>query len=83
MIYRITTDHAASSYGVPVILRGGRLVDYSDGIAGICAARGVTSAEMAEALGVSARTVEGWRVGRQPSAKALYDLAAWLENAAD
>ena len=58
---RITTRHAASSYGVPVILDGrGRLVDYGPGIRLAMAKLGWDRAELAARCNVSVATVNGW-----------------------
>jgi len=57
----ITTQHAASSYGQPVILdERGRLVDQVPGLVAVLARLGWSRAELAERCGVSSRTVEAW-----------------------
>lgn len=67
----VTTKHPASSYGMPVILDGGRVVDYAAGIKAIRAALGWSTQQLADACGVSRRTVEGWEQDRMPTAAAL------------
>ena len=69
---RITTNHSASSYGQPVILSdGGEVLEYADGIKAIRQQMELTTAEFAEQMGTSRRTVEGWEQGRVPSNTAL------------
>ncbi|MFT3992511.1 MAG: helix-turn-helix transcriptional regulator [Luteolibacter sp.] len=68
---RVTTKHPASSYGMPVIIDGGRVVDYATGIKAIRAKLGWSKQQLADACGVSPRTVEGWEMGRPPTAAAL------------
>lgn len=68
---RITTDHPQSSYGVPIFIDGKNPVNYVDGINWIKHKYGLTSATLAEKLGVSPRTVEDWCGGQMPSKTAL------------
>jgi DNA-binding XRE family transcriptional regulator len=76
---QITTDHPASSYGLPVILDdGGQPMDYADGIRAIRARLGLSTRQLAAACGVSHRTVENWEQGRLPSRPSLLLLAAAL-----
>jgi len=79
---RITIDHSASSYGMPVILDdAGRLMDYAPGIRAARAKLGdLTAAQLAEQLGVSERTVNGWEQGRMPTAQALNMLGKLLRG---
>lgn len=57
----ITTQHSASSYGLPVVLdERGRLMDPSPGVRACLAALGWTQQEFAERCGVKLRTVEHW-----------------------
>lgn len=69
----ITTQHPASSYGMPIILdNAGAPMDYADGIRALRKRHGWNCAALGEICGVSARTVEGWEQGRrQPDAAAL------------
>jgi DNA-binding transcriptional regulator YiaG len=74
---QVTTDHPASSYGQPVILADdGSVMDYSPGIKAIRAKTGMTTQQLADAVGVSRRTVEGWEMGRMPSTLALRAISA-------
>jgi DNA-binding transcriptional regulator YiaG len=77
---KITTDHSASSYGVPVILADdGTLMDTGPGIRAIRESLGMSRAQLGKALGVSARTVEAWEQGKDvPAAKRLYMLGSLL-----
>lgn len=79
---RITTDHAASSYGQPVILDGSNSVmDYGPGVKAARKALGLRVAELAEACGVSPRTVEGWEQGRRmPPTQALNVMEGLLKT---
>lgn len=61
----ITTQHASSSYGIPVILDDdGNVMDYEPGIKSVRARLSLTQAELAEKCGVSPRSVQGWEQGR-------------------
>lgn len=81
----ITTDHAASSYGQPVILDDdGNLMDYGPGIREARRRLGLPNpGALGELLGVSGRTVEEWEQGRRlPATKRLWMLKELLERAA-
>jgi DNA-binding transcriptional regulator YiaG len=74
---QVTTDHSTSSYGQPVILADdGSVMDYAPGIKAIRAHLGMTTQQLADAVGVSRRTVEGWEMGRMPSTLALRAMSA-------
>lgn len=76
---KITTHHPASSYGVPVILNdAGMLMDYWTGIKALRSKLGMSTQELADACGVSRRTVEGWECGRMPEVAALNVMADLL-----
>ena len=76
---RITIDHAASSYGVPVILGDdGQLLDYAPGIRATRDKLGLTARQLGELCGVSERTVNGWEQGRMPETAALNMLGKLL-----
>ncbi len=69
---KVTTQHSASSYGQPVILADdGSLLDYAPGIKAVRAKLGWSTQQLADACGVSRRTVEGWEQDRMPTAAAL------------
>jgi ribosome-binding protein aMBF1 (putative translation factor) len=78
----ITTEHAASSYGIPVILGDeGDLLDYAPGVQAIRRRLGLSTAELAGACGKSRRTVEDWEQGRyMVPAEALYVMAGLLKR---
>lgn len=79
---RITTDHAASFYGVPVILDDtGSPIDYAAGIKAVRARLGLSTVDLAVYCRVSHRTVEGWEQGRAPTAAALNVMADLLRRA--
>ena len=74
---RVTTNHSASSYGQPVILADdGSLLDYAPGIKAVRAKLGWSTQQLADACGVSRRTVEGWEQERMPTAAALNVMAS-------
>ena len=78
---RITTANSASSYGQPVILSdGGEVLDYADGIKAVRSKLGMTTQSLANACGVSKRTVEGWESGRMPAAASLNVMANFLSG---
>ncbi len=81
MKIKITTDHAASSYGQPVILIDNELQDYAPGLQKCRQALGLNCEELGEKLGVSGRTIENWEQGRRMiSTPALKLLAALFEK---
>jgi len=71
---RLTADHPRSSYGIPVFIGPGGVLDYADGLRALRAEREWTGADLAERCGVCPRTVEGWEQGRMPAAPALIAL---------
>ena len=77
---KITTNHPASSYGVPVILDDdGTEMDYKEGVIALKAHLGLSLTTLAAAIGVSRATVADWTYGRNcPSARSLYALADLL-----
>lgn len=78
---KITCDHSASSYGIPVILDDrGLVMDYGPGIKAARATLGLTAAQLAETCGVSERTMNGWEQGRRPSTAALNVLEKLLRH---
>ena len=78
---RITTDHPASSYGMPVILDDDDTpLDYAPGVKAVRSRLGLSVAQLAEACGKSRRTAEGWEQGRMPPAEALNVMAGLLER---
>ncbi len=78
---KITCEHSASSYGVPVILDDdGRLMPYDNGIRTLRLRLTLSTQQLADACGCSRRTVEGWEQGRAPEAAALNVMAALLKR---
>jgi len=69
---RLTADHAQSSYGIPVFVDDtNQPLDYADGFQRLRHEKGWNTTKLAELLGVSARTVEGWEQGRMPAKTVL------------
>ena len=69
---KVTTNHPASSYGVPVFLGDdGEPMTYRDGVKALRLRFGWSVAQLGEACHVSGRTVEGWEQGRLPTTAAL------------
>ena len=76
---KLTTDHAQSSYGIPIFVDSdNRPLDYADGFRQLRQERGWSTERLADLVGVSYRTVEGWEQGRMPSTTALRLLATLL-----
>lgn len=76
---KLTTNHSASSYGVPVFVDGdNNPLEYADGFRRVRQLKGWSTADLAEQVGVSARTVEGWEQGRMPSKPALIILSSLI-----
>jgi hypothetical protein len=58
---RITTRHPASAHGVPIILdEAGKPMRVHEGVRAALDVLGWSRQDLAEASGVSLRTVEGW-----------------------
>jgi DNA-binding transcriptional regulator YiaG len=77
----ITTNHPSSSYGLPVILDDdGQVMDYAAGVEELRARLGLSRQALADACGVSRRTVEGWEQGRLPGAAALNVMGELAEQ---
>lgn len=79
---RITTDHAASSYGIPVVLDDdGNPLDQGPGVRAVRRRLGLSVAQLGEAVGKSPRTIEGYEQSRHNvPASVLYVLAGLLER---
>lgn len=75
---RLATDHPQSSYGIPVFVGAeNNPMDYVDGMIALREWWGLDA--LAEASGVSVRTVEGWCIGRMPGTDSLLKLMAALK----
>ena len=73
---KLTTNHSASSYGVPVFIDGdGNPMNYAPALRQLRKDKGWSVSDLADQVGVSARTVEGWEQGRLPSKPALIILS--------
>lgn len=76
---KITHDHPASKYGMPVILDDdGSVMDYGAGIRAIRDRLDLSTRDIAAIVGGSPRTVEGWEQGFMPRAQALNALSLLL-----
>lgn len=62
----ITTHHAASSYGQPVCLIDGQLVDDKDGLLACLDALGWDRNVFADKIGKSWRSADAYRYGTMP-----------------
>jgi len=78
----ITTDHARSSYGFPVILDdAGSVMDPAPGLAAVRRSLGLTQAQAGELVGASVRAVQHWEQGRRHvPATVLYVLGQMLDE---
>jgi len=73
---RLTTNHSASSYGVPIFVdENNNPLDYAPAFRQLRKEKGWSTTELAEMLGVSSRTLEGWEQGRMPSKTSLLLLS--------
>jgi DNA-binding transcriptional regulator YiaG len=78
---KITCDHSASSYGIPVILDdAGQVMDYAQGVKALRQLLNLSTKELAEACQASPRTVEGWEQGRMIDAGPLNLMALLLQQ---
>jgi len=78
---KITINHSSSSYGQPVILDDtGSVMDYAPGIRLAREKLDLTAGQLAEKLGVSERTVNGWEGGRMPTTAALNMLGKLIRG---
>jgi hypothetical protein len=79
---KITTKHASSSYGLPVILDdSGRVMDYVPGLKAVAQKLGLAGArDIATLCGVSINTVYGWQAGKPIAAAPLNALGDALER---
>ena len=69
MEIEITTNHSQSSYGIPVCLINGDIVDDADGFAAACKALGWSRETVAEKTGKSLGAIDRYRTkgpGAQP-----------------
>ena len=78
---KITINHPASKFGMPVILdEAGRPMEYPAGIRAVREKLKLTARELAEKCGVDERTVNGWEGGRTPGAAPLNMIGKLLEE---
>jgi DNA-binding XRE family transcriptional regulator len=79
MSLNITTDHPASSYGLPVFIINNQAIDYADGVKLFRQLNKLSTRDLAKLCGVSPRTVEGWEQGRPVPAAALNVMKGYLK----
>jgi len=78
---KITCERPASSYGSPVILDdAGSVMDYAPGIKALRGKLSLSTQQLADACGVSRRTVEGWEQNRTPNAAPLNVMSRLLRG---
>jgi DNA-binding XRE family transcriptional regulator len=77
---QITTDHPAATVFRPVFIAGGTIISDRDGVALLRDELNLTQRELAERLGVSTRTVQGWEQGRPMGSAFLYAMQAILRG---
>ena len=78
---KLTTNHALSSYKIPVFVDGdNNILDYSKGIKKLRKFKRWSTRELADNLGYSPRTIEGWEQGRIPPLVALKLLQTILST---
>jgi len=79
---KITTEHAASSYGQPVILNDdGELLNIWDGIKTARKKMNMNTKTFGLLLNVSPRTVEDWEQGRRrPRTESLLHLSIIMKR---
>ncbi len=76
---KITIQHPASSFGVPVILDdSGNPLDYSDGLRRCRYRLKMSTVELGRHFGCSGRTVEGYEQGRIIPVAALNVLSVLM-----
>jgi DNA-binding transcriptional regulator YiaG len=79
---KITTDHSASSYGIPIILDdGGNPMDSAPGVQAVRRSLGLSQVQLAERCGVTVRAVQSWEQGvRMVTAAPLNVMADLLRK---
>lgn len=76
---RVTTDHASSSYGIPVILGDdGKPLDFGPGVRAVRDKLGFTAKQLAGHCGVSVRAVNSWEQGWRPVPAAALNVMSDL-----
>lgn len=76
---RVTLDHPASQFGMPVVLTDdGQPMDAREGVRAIRRLLGVNVSTLAGKCGVSPRTVEDWEQGRRPPNAANLNMLGLL-----
>jgi len=78
MALKLTTTHSASSYGQPVFVLDGQLIDAPQGVKALRQLKGWDQAQLALEMGASVRTVQGWEQGRPIMPMALKLMQTFL-----
>lgn len=78
---KLSYSHPAAADGLPVFVDDrGEVMSYADGFWSVRKKFRLRAAGLAEICGVSHRTIDGYAIGRVPSAQALNLLARYLRN---
>ena len=78
---KLSYTHPAASNGLPVFLDDkGKVMGYSEGFWRIRKKFRLRAADLAEICGVSHRTIDGYAIGRKPTAQVLGMLARYLKS---
>ena len=77
----ITLDHARSSYGVPVCLVDGDVVDDADGLRACMKHLGIKQPALAEATGKSKGTIESYLYRGMPVPAEVWNVLSTMLNA--
>ena len=76
---RLTTDHSASSYGMPIFVdEKNNPLDYGVGLKQVAKDQGWTTKQLAEKLGVESPTIHNWYQGRRMIPKTALLLLSHL-----
>ena len=78
----ISFSHPSAAPGMPVFLDDkGELVAYTAGFREVRSKFGLTAEDLAKILGVSTRTIDGYAIGRKPTAQTMLALSQYLRQA--
>jgi DNA-binding transcriptional regulator YiaG len=78
MELELTTSHSASSYGQPVFVLDGELIAHPEGVKALRELKGWNQQQLADEMGTSVRTVQGWEQGRPIMPMALKLMETFL-----
>ncbi len=78
---KLTTDHPMPSYNMPIFVDdNNNPIDYADAIRQLRKSKDWSTKDLADKLGTSHRTVEGWETGRLPGKQSLILIKNILES---